>query len=183
MSEAGELESESASPIAAPAIADGVERSLDPRYVSLQRRTAWISSAVYSLLWLGVIWTIGEWTNITGERRQALLLLWAAAAVGHSYWGQRRPALAYRHASYKVDERGIEIRGGIFWRSVITVPRARVQHTDVSQGPLERRFGLGTLSIHTAGSSHAMVSLAGLDHARALRMRDYLLPRKEDDVV
>ena len=44
------------------------------------------------------------------------------------------------------------------------VPRSRVQHTDVSQGPLERNHGLGTLVVYTAGTDHAKVELGGLDH-------------------
>jgi hypothetical protein len=183
VSESEKPESEAAASAAERTVADGVARRLDPRYIPLQQRTAWIATAIYSLLWLGIVWTIGATTRISDDQHQALLLLWGAAAIAYSYWGQRRPAISYRHSSYRVDESGIEIRRGVFWRSVITVPRARVQHTDVSQGPLERRFGLGTLSIHTAGSSHAMVALPGLDHERALRIRDYLLPRKEHDVV
>ena len=68
------------------------------------------------------------------------------------------------------------------WRTVVTVPRSRVQHTDVSQGPLERRFGLGTLVVYTAGTDHARVSLGGLAHAHALRIREQLLPRGDDAV-
>jgi membrane protein YdbS with pleckstrin-like domain len=58
-----------------------------------------------------------------------------------------------------------------------------VQHTDVSQGPLERRYGLGTRVIFTAGTDHARVDLKGLDHATALAIRDHLLPRGGDDAV
>jgi membrane protein YdbS with pleckstrin-like domain len=57
-----------------------------------------------------------------------------------------------------VDARGLEIRRGVFWRSVVNVPRSRVQHTDVSQGPLERSYGLGTLIVYTAGTDHAQVN-------------------------
>ena len=66
---------------------------------------------------------------------------------------------------------------------VIHVPRSRVQHTDVSQGPVERRFGLGTLVIYTAGTDHAKVDLAGLEHGVALRLRDHLLPSGDTDAV
>ncbi len=63
------------------------------------------------------------------------------------------------------------------------MPRSRVQHTDVSQGPLERSHGLGTLVIYTAGTEHARVELGGLDHGTALLIRDHLLPREENDAV
>jgi hypothetical protein len=69
------------------------------------------------------------------------------------------------------------------WRSVVNVARSRIQHTDVSQGPLERRFGLAGLLIYTAGTDHAEVQLRGLDHATALRIRDHLLAGGGDDAV
>jgi len=96
---------------------------------------------------------------------------------------RRWPAIAYRHASYRVDDLGIEIRRGVYFREVTSVPRSRVQHTDVSQGPLERRFGLGTLVIHTAGTAHSEVTVAGLDHTVAGRIRDHLLPGTKGDAV
>ncbi len=74
------------------------------------------------------------------------------------YWWAERE---YRHTFYRLDAQGIEIRRGVYWRVVINVPRSRVQHTDVSQGPVERRYGLGTLVIYTAGTDHAKVDLAG----------------------
>ena len=82
-----------------------------------------------------------------------------------------------------VDDLGIEIRRGVFWRAVVNIPRSRVQHTDVSQGPLERRFGLGTLVVFTAGTDHAKVSLQGLEYDLALRIRQHLLPSGSNDAV
>ena len=68
---------------------------------------------------------------------------------------------------YFLDERGIEIRRGVWWRHVVHVPRSRVQHTDVNQGPIERTYGLAHLIIHTAGTISASVALEGLERAVA----------------
>ena len=61
---------------------------------------------------------------------------------------------------------------GLWWRRDITVPFGRVQHLDVTQGPLERLFGLGTLVLHTAGNHNASVSLPGLGEPLAREMRE-----------
>ncbi len=63
------------------------------------------------------------------------------------------------------------------------MPKSRVQHTDVSRGPIERGLGLATLIIHTAGTEQAAVSLSGLPHADAYRIRDFLIEGGEDDAV
>jgi len=64
-----------------------------------------------------------------------------------------------------------------------TVPRSRIQHTDVSQGPLQRPFGLATLTVHTAGTQFAAVPLSGLAKEVAEAIRDQLIGGVEDDGV
>lgn len=111
---------------------------------------------------------------------------WAAAvalAAGATWFSLWWPAVAYRHSSYRLSTRALQIRRGVLWRSVIDVPRSRIQHSDVSQGPFERLHGLGTLSVYTAGTRHALVQLRGLDHQRALAIREHLLQTDDDDVI
>ena len=121
-----------------------------------------------------------------GAREQEILfglvslVLASFLVTGLSLWW---PALSYRYTAYRVSERGMRIRRGVVWRTVSSVPRSRVQHTDVSQGPIERMFGLATLVIYTAGTHHASVLLSGLAHDTALRIRDHLIAGGEDDAV
>ncbi len=96
----------------------------------------------------------------------------------------RWPAISYRHTSWKLDEEGLEIHKGVFWKHQITVPLGRVQHADVSQGPIQRSFGLGTLIIHTAGTQNSSVVLSGLSQTTAIELRDQIISQKRgDDVV
>jgi membrane protein YdbS with pleckstrin-like domain len=93
------------------------------------------------------------------------------------------PEAHFRHLRFGMDESGISIERGILWRSRISVPRARIQHTDVSQGPLQRRYGVGTLKLYTAGSRYTKIELPGLAHAEAIAMRDALLAESRDSGV
>ena len=78
-------------------------------------------------------------------------------------------------------EGGLRIRRRVCWRQLIWLPTSRVQHTDVSQGPRQRRFGLATLTVHTAGTAGASISLAGLEHGIATRLNDHLRPDRATD--
>lgn len=163
-------------------VADGVHRPVDPRYVPLQR----IHGAIGTVVLAGVsfVAVVSFW--IASERLLVglfLLPLWLGLMLLAAWHFQRWPGISYQFVSYRVDELGIEIRRGVYWREVTTVPRSRVQHTDVSQGPLERRYGLGTLVIHTAGTANAKVTLPGLEHGVAGRIRDHLIPGDLDDAV
>jgi membrane protein YdbS with pleckstrin-like domain len=83
----------------------------------------------------------------------------------------------YRRLTYGVDEFGLVIRQGVIWRSQTSLPRVRIQHSDVSQGPLQRRYGIATLKLYTAGSRYTKIELPGLRHGDALSLRDDLLAR------
>ena len=99
-------------------------------------------------------------------------LLVAIGGFGLSWFW---PSLSYQHLRYGVDETGIAIESGVIWRSRIALPRVRIQHTDVSQGPMQRRYGVGTLKLYTAGSRHTKIELEGLAHDDAIDLRDALL--------
>ena len=102
--------------------------------------------------------------------------LLAAAALG-GWRGLRR----FRHTRWRLDGDGFGLRRGRLWQSDTRVPGSRVQHLDIRRGPLERRFGLATLVIHTAGTRHSAVSVPGLDAADAERLRDHLARQTDDD--
>ena len=158
-------------------VADGLDHSLDPRVIPLQRIGGGIFTGMIAI-GSGVGLTIAAdgpiWLRIAAWLTLVLLIAWQF---------YRWPPIAYRHTSYRVDDHGIEIRNGVYWRVVVNVPRSRVQHIDDSQGPVERKYGLGTLVIYTAGTDHAKVELAGLEHGRALRIREHLLPSEAGDAV
>ena len=163
-------------------IADGVDHQLDRRYIPLQRLRRAILAAMLAAI--SFVVTLVLWLASRQLMAGVVLLpLWFVMNGLAAWLLLRWPDIAYRHSAYRVDVLGIEIRHGVYWRTITTVPRSRVQHTDVSQGPLERRFGLGTLVIHTAGTAHARVTVQGLDHAVARRIRAHLLPGDESDAV
>ena len=97
-------------------------------------------------------------------------LLWAVFL----FLTWKQPRWRYQSLRYAVSENGIEIHHGIFWRHVVNVPRSRIQHTDVEQGPIMRKYGLATLQVHTAGVEHNKVDLPGLTHSVAMTLRDDL---------
>lgn len=94
--------------------------------------------------------------------------------------GLWQAGLAYRYTRWQLDDDGLRVRRGRFWRSEVLVPRARVQHLDIERGPIERRFGLATLVVHTAGTRLNAVRQPGFDEASANRLRDALVPRQRE---
>lgn len=83
----------------------------------------------------------------------------------------RVPLRRYGARGYVMGEDRLRVVRGVLFHSDTIVPFGRVQHIDVDQGPLERAYGLATLTLHTAGNHNASVSLPGLadEDARAMR--------------
>lgn len=156
-------------------IDDDSPRRLDPRSVLVRRLAGWIFAAIFggsTLLVVAGIVALGRPSRAAGA---VFVAAWVALAALLVFRAQVWPGLAYRYASYRVSPAGIEIRRGVLWREVHFIPRSRVQHTDVAQGPIERQFGLATLVLYTAGTAHAAVHVSGLDRDTALRIRDHLV--------
>lgn len=93
------------------------------------------------------------------------------------------PQRRYRAWAYREEEDELHIRHGLLIRVRTVVPFGRVQHIDTTQGPIERRLGLATLILHTAGTRSATVSLPGLREADAEQMRDRIRAKIRQDLV
>lgn len=61
------------------------------------------------------------------------------------------PPIEYIQWAYMIAPDRIEIKKGIFFRTHTVIPISRIQHVAVTQGVLQRPFGLSTVQIHTAG--------------------------------
>ena len=135
---------------------------LDPRYKSMMRLLA---ALVGVALFVGA--TIAEvaipgWTGV----------VWLPAVLVIAYLVFYLPMRRYATRGYSLVEERLRVVRGVLFHSDTIVPFGRVQHIDVDQGPIERGFGLATLTVHTAGSHNASVSLPGLAHETALAMRE-----------
>ena len=164
-----------------PSIVDGEEHAVDRRSVRVARLVGIPTIFIVAMLPLvssTIGWALGGIPNVV----YLPLLGGLLSILGFSLWCTFMWTGAHhRHLRYRVDENGLRIRRGVFWRKVILIPTSRVQHTDVSQGPVQRSFELATLTVHTAGTEGASISLAGLEHATATRLCDHLQPDRGTD--
>ena len=167
-----------------PAIADGVERPVDQGWVTATRITSSIAACVFGVPVLGGGIVAAVFSDRLGALATSALDLLALAILALLAWSALAwPRIQYRYLRYRVDPTGIAIRRGVLWREDLRVPRSRVQHTDVNQGPIDRSFGLSTLIVFTAGTQHAKVSLDGLRDETARAIRDFLVDGGDEDGV
>lgn len=154
---------------------------LEPRVIVLWTLGALIQTVVIG----GILWAIVQgyvaprhaaWTDrawIVAATATGLLLVWTLVGPAWS-WAKWRfwlgpPLLITRH--------------GVFFEEEKAIPISRMQHVDLTRGPVERLFGLATLVVHTAGTEGAVLRLPGLGYARACALRDRILRARGEDVV
>ncbi|AKJ11686.1 membrane protein [Streptomyces incarnatus] len=101
---------------------------------------------------------------------------WAAFAlvpVAGAAWCWRLVGRNWRSWRYAERADDLLISRGVLWREETVVPYGRMQLVEVTSGPLERRFGLATVQLHTAAAA-TDATIPGLDPAEAERLRDRL---------
>jgi hypothetical protein len=150
---------------------------LHPSYVRVLRIRGLISAAPFLALAAGLDFgPLRETPVPAGIVPGAVLLLAAVLIV-------LLPPRRYRAWGYREAEDELHVGSGLLFRTRTVVPFGRVQHIDVAHGPIERRFGLATLILHTAGTRGAAVPLPGLLHDEAERMRDRIRAKIRQDLV
>lgn len=85
------------------------------------------------------------------------------------------PVIAFPKRGYVVRDKDILFRKGVIWRSVTAIPFNRIQHVETSNTPLDRKFGLATLQLFTAGGSSGDLKIDGLEASVAEQLRIFIL--------
>ena len=88
----------------------------------------------------------------------------------------RMARVRYQYSSYLVGERQIEVRRGALFQTELIIPYHRVQHVDVSAGPVDQLFELRSLTLVTAASTISG-AIAGIEPDEADRVRAVVLAR------
>lgn len=104
--------------------------------------------------------------------------LGVALAVGLGLWGWWLAGRQVSAISWIEGTEELVVRRGRLFRTVVSVPYGRLQYVDVQSGPLERRFDLATVELHTA-SPESGGQIPGLPTAEAERLRERLAARGE----
>jgi membrane protein YdbS with pleckstrin-like domain len=126
---------------------------------------------------------IGGLVTLVAAGLCAIASWWLAAAVlvvgaGLIGWGWVVIGRAVRSWGYAERADDLLVTSGIVFRQLVVVPYGRMQFVDVTAGPLDRRFGLAAVQLHTAAAA-TDAQIPGLVPAEAARLRDRLAARGE----
>ncbi len=143
--------------------------AVSPKLATMRRGVALtmfviaVAAVVVVALWLAAV-TVAFGAVILGALLSALAWTWV---------GRNQRAWGYTE---RADD--LLVRRGLAFRQLIVVPYGRMQFVDVTAGPLQRRFGLATVQLHTAAAK-TDARIPGLTPLAAATLRDRLAARGE----
>ncbi len=87
----------------------------------------------------------------------------------------------FPNRKFGIRELDIIYQIGFLVKKETIVPFNRIQHIEVTQSLLLRKFNLYSLLIYTAGESSGDLKIAGLDHHTAQKIKSKVLQEIEDE--
>jgi uncharacterized protein len=150
---------------------------LDPKLIPAERLSSAIFFGVVVVLGMigWVVFALVGW-GLSDYRPWVTLVTGVAILGSLAWWSYRYPYLRWQTTRLKTSDRGLELHRGVYWQHKIFIPRERIQHTDITQGPISRRFQIAELVINTAGNHNYIIKIEGLNVERARELRLELLP-------
>ena len=143
---------------------DGTWHQLSPRYV--------VSQIVQNVIFLAIVVAAAIVLNIVLEQDWVWIpagVIILITLVTLIILPRQARAIGYM---LRADD--IVFRKGILWQRMIAVPYGRMQLVDITQGPLDRAFGISQLKMVTAAATTG-VQIPGLTQAAAEALRDTLI--------
>ena len=135
------------------------------------------SIVVATLAWfVGRPWLAQHWEPWSPTWQYALL----GVCVGLLTLAVVVPPLSYARWRFGFLDDLLLMRYGILFVEERAVPVRRMQHVDLSRGPIERLFGLATLVVYTAGNEGSAFRVPGLPVAKAKELRDRIVQMRGD---
>lgn len=145
--------------------ASGSWQGVSPRLATVRRIVVWVAAGVVVLVGfvlLAVVpdpWWIGAPVAVLGLVAGAWGTVWAGR--NQRSWG------------YAENADDLLVTRGVMFKRLVAIPYGRMQFVDVQAGPLDRAFGIATVTLHTA-SAETAADIPGLLADEATRLRNRL---------
>ena len=150
-----------------------------PTVALTKKRWSWLLTLVGVVCGL----VIAQWWWSSHELFPLFLVFWGLTGLiflASWFWLPQE----IRRTRFLLRTQDFLLQSGVFWRRAALLPLHRVQHVTISQGPLQKRFGLATLKVYTAGGLDAEAALADINYVAAQALSEQLsrlIPRGDID--
>ena len=154
-----------------------------PQSIHPAIRKVWLFSNVISFVILGLITSGLEFALI-----KAVPLPWPVPIVMPVLWigvgifSANMVKRQWRSWQYEITDHAIILSHGVWYKIQRFVPRDRVQHVDITSGPLARKFGLAHVHLYVAGAHGSVGEIPGVTPEEAESLRSMLVETQADHI-
>lgn len=151
-----------------PKVEDVPLKPIEKSYLTVIRIEWAISSAVLLVVAAVLIFSIRSlqqpvWIGV-------IIVSWMALTIFYAFVQTKGVA----QKAYALRDKDVIFRSGWIIQKISTCPFNRIQHSSVSTGLFERKFGLATLHLYTAGTDDADLQIPGLKESEAYAMKEWI---------
>ena len=148
---------------------------LERNYLTVERITLAIT--------MGILLAIGLSLFLSIDRLHDPVIIVSAATLFGLFVAINVVAIHinYKYSGYAIREKDLLYRSGWLQQKTRIVLINRIQHVSVQSGPLERRFGLASVSVYTAGSAAADFTIKGIKEETAKKIKAWVSGETKED--
>ena len=151
-----------------PKTEDVVLKPIERTYLTVIRIEWAISSSILLLISIVLVFSIRslqhpKWVGLISAG-------WLLLTIGYLIFQSK----SFARKAYALRDKDIISRSGWIVQRIRTCPFNRIQHSSVSTGFLERKYGLATLILYTAGTDDADIQISGLKEADAYAIKEWI---------
>jgi membrane protein YdbS with pleckstrin-like domain len=151
-------------------------------YQKLASDYLWVSY-LRAIIWYGGVFFF-YFIMAFGLREQVPLYWRQVIPILLAVWvlfGLFRVYMVVKKKGYALRTQDVHFKSGWLWTTKTTIPYHRIQHCELSSGPMEKIFDLSTVHIYTAGGSQSDLTIPGLTMERGLQIKQFILDKIGDE--
>jgi uncharacterized protein len=154
-----------------PDFTDAIPEKLEKNYLWVMLITRLISAII---IITGASVTV---LFIRSEKYEIIKILVFGIMFIFSFFYLISTKKAFNRKSYSIRQNDLIFSSGLLFRSVTIIPYNRIQHAELTIGPIEKLFKLCSLKVFTAGGSQSDIIIPGLNPEKANKIKSFVISK------
>ena len=121
-----------------------------------------------------IILLVGARVFVNDMEARTVITVALSALIILSFLGLIFNIFGFKERKYAIREHDMVYAKGLLVHKATTVPFKRIQHIELKQSFLAKKFDVATLNIYTAGESGGDLTINGLESETAERINEFL---------
>ncbi|HVT12207.1 MAG TPA: PH domain-containing protein [Fimbriimonadaceae bacterium] len=154
-----------------------------PRPIHPAIRKVWLFSNVMTFGSLAIVTSLMEFGFLKAvEASWRFPIFMPVLWIGIGAWSASFVKRQWQAWRYEVTDHEVILSWGVWYQVKRFVPRDRIQHVDITSGPIARKFGLAHVHLYVAGAHGAVGGIPGLTPSEAEDLRAMLVETQAEHV-